>query len=415
MIEKLNKNKITADWLNLFSDFSKYKIMHIIKRNGCFLSGLQFESLSSQRYRVCFHLYNLMVDLDIPTIPLISATYLLNKKGAINSFSMQEHDNDLESIVNELYNQIPILTKQQLTSNDLIAYMKGTKNAFYDKTTLTDIVLLNYYCGNDEQAEIEIEKGKKIAVMGSNGSGKSTFFLCCNGIHRPSSGNLFFHGKEIGYSRRELLELRSNIGIVFQDPDNQLFSASVYEEISFGILNLGVSKDTARQAVSNIISKLEITPFQEKPTHALSGGQKKQVAIADILVMQPEILILDEPAASLDPKHTDIVRALIAQLSDNDMTILIATHDADYAFAWADEVVLIHEGSVLKSGTPFDVFSDTEALARTNLRPPSVLPLFQTLCRKHILSKELPVPRTLTELEQRLEALPDDAKKASSK
>ena len=133
MIEKLNKNKITADWLNLFSDFSKYKIMHIIKRNGCFLSGLQFESLSSQRYRVCFHLYNLMVDLDIPTIPLISATYLLNKKGAINSFSMQEHDNDLESIVNELYNQVPILTKQQLTSNDLIAYMKGTKNAFYDK------------------------------------------------------------------------------------------------------------------------------------------------------------------------------------------------------------------------------------------------------------------------------------------
>lgn len=83
----------------------------------------------------------------------------------------------------------------------------------------------------------------------------------------------------------------------------------------------------------------------------------------------------------------------------------------DYAFAWADEVVLIHEGSVLKSGTPLDVFSDTEALARTNLRPPSVLPLFQTLCRKHILSKELPVPRTLTELEQRLEALPDDAKK----
>lgn len=258
---------------------------------------------------------------------------------------------------------------------------------------------------------LKIEKGKKIAVMGSNGSGKSTFFLCCNGIHRPSSGNLFFHGKEIGYSRRELLELRSNIGIVFQDPDNQLFSASVYEEISFGILNLGVSKDTARQAVSNIISKLEITPFQEKPTHALSGGQKKQVAISDILVMQPEILILDEPAASLDPKHTDIVRASIDQLSDNDMTILIATHDADYAFAWADEVVLIHEGSVLKSGTPLDVFSDTEALARTNLRPPSVLPLFQTLCRKHILSKELPVPRTLTELEQRLEALPDDAKK----
>ena len=211
------------------------------------------------------------------------------------------------------------------------------------------------------------------------------------------------------------MDLRSKIGIVFQDPDDQLFSASVYEEISFGLLNLGTSREAAEQAVSDIISELEITPFQGKPTHALSGGQKKQVAIADILVMQPEILILDEPAAALDPKHTDIVRALIDKLSDNNMTILIATHDADYAFAWADEVVLIHEGSVLKSGTPLAVFSDTEALARTNLRQPSVLPLFQTLCRKQILSEKLPVPRTLKELEQRLEDLPDHSEKAYSK
>lgn len=136
--------------------------MHIIKRNDCFLSGLQFESLSSQRYRVCFHLYNLMVDLDVPTIPLISTTYLLNKKGAINSFSMQEHENNLETIVNELYDQVPVLTRNQLMISDLIAYMKGIKNIYYDKTTLTDIVLLNYYYGNEEQAEREIEKGKKI-------------------------------------------------------------------------------------------------------------------------------------------------------------------------------------------------------------------------------------------------------------
>lgn len=254
---------------------------------------------------------------------------------------------------------------------------------------------------------LKIEKGKKIAVMGSNGSGKSTFFLCCNGIQRPSSGSISFHGKEIGYSRKELLELRSKIGIVFQDPDNQLFSASVYEEISFGLLNLGISEETARQLVTDIISELEITPFQDRPTHALSGGQKKQVAIADILVMQPEILILDEPAAALDPKHTDLVRALIDRLSDGDRTILVATHDADYAFSWADEVVLLHEGRVLKSGAPLAVFSDTEALSQTNLKPPSVLPLFQTLCRKHILSQTLPVPRTLKELETLLQDLPE--------
>lgn len=253
---------------------------------------------------------------------------------------------------------------------------------------------------------LKIEKGKKIAVMGSNGSGKSTFFLCCNGIHRPSSGKIFFHGKEIGYSRRELLELRSKIGIVFQDPDDQLFSANVYEEISFGLLNLGIPEEAARQQVDNIISELEITPFQNKPTHALSGGQKKQVAIADILIMQPEILILDEPAAALDPKHTDLVRTMINRFSTEDRTILVATHDADYAFAWADEVVLLHEGRVLKSGSPLSVFSDADALSQTNLKPPSVLPLFQTLCRKHILSPSLPVPKTLKALEDLLEDLP---------
>ncbi len=254
---------------------------------------------------------------------------------------------------------------------------------------------------------LKIEKGKRIAVMGSNGSGKSTFFLCCNGIHRPSSGSIFFHGKEIGYSRRELLALRSKIGIVFQDPDNQLFSASVCEEISFGPLNLGIPEETVRRLVTDMISELEITPFQDRPTHTLSGGQKKQVAIADILVMQPEILILDEPAAALDPKHTDLVRALIDRLSDGDRTILVATHDADYAFAWADEVILLHEGRVLKSGSPLAVFSDTEALSQTNLRPPSVLPLFQLLCRKHILSPKLPAPRTFKELERLLEDLPE--------
>ena len=161
--------------------------------------------------------------------------------------------------------------------------------------------------------------------MGANGSGKSTFFLCCTGIHKPSSGTLYYNGEPYSYDRKGLLKLRSKIGIVFQDPDNQLFSASVYQEISFGVLNLGYSEEDAKKAVEDVIAELEITPFRHKPTHALSGGQKKQVSIADILVMKPDIIILDEPAAALDPKHTTMVNQIVNRMTKSGITVFMAT------------------------------------------------------------------------------------------
>ncbi|MCR2022296.1 ATP-binding cassette domain-containing protein, partial [Blautia pseudococcoides] len=227
---------------------------------------------------------------------------------------------------------------------------------------------------------LEIKRGQKVAFMGSNGSGKSTFFLCCNGIHRPSSGALYFNGEPFTYDKKGLLKLRSKIGIVFQDPDNQLFSASVYQEISFGILNLGVSEEEAKKEVEEVIEHLEITPFRHKPTHSLSGGQKKQVSIADILVMHPDIIILDEPAAALDPKHTTMVNQIVNRLTEAGITVLMATHDVNYAYEWADEIMLFHEGKVLMHGTPADVFSNKAVLAQTNLEAPAVLELFDSLC-----------------------------------
>ena len=247
---------------------------------------------------------------------------------------------------------------------------------------------------------LEIKKGQKIAVMGANGSGKSTFFLCCTGILKPQSGKLYFHGKEFSYTKKGLLDLRSKIGIVFQDPDNQLFSASVYQEISFGVLNLGFSEEEAKKEVEKVIEELEITPFRHKPTHALSGGQKKQVSIADILVMHPEIIILDEPAAALDPRHTTMVNHIVDQMTEAGITVLMATHDVNYAYQWADEVLLFHQGKVLMQGTPAQVFSNPTVLKQTNLEPPAVLELFDSLCKKGILKASLPLPRNLKTLEQ---------------
>ncbi len=252
---------------------------------------------------------------------------------------------------------------------------------------------------------LEIGRGKKIAFMGANGSGKSTFFLCCNGILKPSKGTLYLDGKPYDYSRQGLLKLRQRVGIVFQDPDNQLFSASVYQEISFGILNLGVPEEEAKREVEAVIEKLEITPFRHKPTHALSGGQKKQVSIADILVMHPDIIILDEPAAALDPKHTTLVNRIVNQLTEEGITVMMSTHDVNYALQWADQVFLFKEGRVLKSGDPVQVFSDKQLLLETNLEQPAVLELFYSLCRKGILDSSLPIPRKLSELEGYISAL----------
>lgn len=253
--------------------------------------------------------------------------------------------------------------------------------------------------------DLKIKKGRKIAFLGANGSGKSTFFLCLNGIHQPETGRLFYKGEPYRYKKDFLLQLRSNVGIVFQDPDRQLFSASVRQEISFGAMNLGLAVEEVKARVERSIEELEITPFQEKPTHFLSGGQKKQVAIADILVMNPEVIVLDEPAAALDPKHTAIVNHHIDQLAEKGITVLISTHDVNHAYAWADEVILFHEGAILKKGTPPTVFSDEATLITTNLEKPAALRLFDDLCAKGILDPSLTPPRNLEELERYIHAI----------
>ena len=248
--------------------------------------------------------------------------------------------------------------------------------------------------------DLTIEAGKKVALLGANGSGKSTFFLCLNGVNQPQKGTLYLHDKPYDYSKNGLLHLRSKVGIVFQDPDSQLFSASVYQEISFGAMNLGLEEEEVKKRVEKSIEDLEITPFRHKPTHFLSGGQKKQVSVADILVMDPEVIVFDEPAAALDPKHTKILNHLIDKLSERGITIIISTHDVDFAFGWADEAVLFHNGKFLRQGVPEEVFAAEEDLEKTNLTKPAALRLFDNLVKNGVLPEGLAVPRDLDTLEK---------------
>ncbi len=248
--------------------------------------------------------------------------------------------------------------------------------------------------------DLQVRRGEKLAIMGANGSGKSTLFLTLNGIHKPSKGNVLYNNVPVDYSRKGLLALRKKIGIVFQDPDNQLFSASVTQEISFGALNLGLSEKEARERVEKVIEELNITSFRDKPTHFLSGGQKKRVSIADILVMDPEIIIFDEPAAALDPKHARMIDEIIDRLSEKGITVILSTHDVNRAFLWADRVILMDEGLIVTEGTPDEIFANDEMLLQTNLEKPTVLKIFKSLCEAGVLDKKLPIPHAADELEQ---------------
>lgn len=277
--------------------------------------------------------------------------------------------------------------------NDILMQVRDLSYRYEDQTLALDKV------------NLDIRRHERLAIMGSNGSGKSTLFLNLNGVYKPTSGQILYEGKPLDYSRKGLLQLRRNVGIVFQDPDNQLFSASVFQEISFGALNIGMSEMDAKAAVEQVIETLEITPFMEKPTHSLSGGQKKQVSIADVLVMNPEVIILDEPASSLDPKHTVIVNKIVEMLVDQGITVLMSTHNVDYALEWAEEIVLIHDGKTLMQGAPVDVFSNSEVLEKTNLKKPAAIELFESLTAKGVLPADLPVPRSLSELESYIASL----------
>jgi cobalt/nickel transport system ATP-binding protein len=198
---------------------------------------------------------------------------------------------------------------------------------------------------------VTIGRASKTVVLGSNGAGKTTLFLHLNGLLRPAAGNLFIAARPFDYSRSGLRELRSKIGLVFQNPDNQLLSACVREDVSFGPMNLGLPEAEVRQRVEEALLAVGMQEVADKPVHNLSYGQKKRVCIAGVLAMRPEVLVLDEPMAGLDSVMQKELSVILAQLHLTGMTIIIATHDIDFAYGWADEAVVLQKGKLLAHGS----------------------------------------------------------------
>ena len=249
---------------------------------------------------------------------------------------------------------------------------------------------------------LDIRAGERIAVLGPNGAGKSTFFLCLNGVLTPGSGEILLDGRPVG--KKERKRLCERVGIVFQNADDQIIASTVAAEVSFGPMNLRLPKEEVVRRVDHALDYMDLQAFRARPPHELSGGEKKRVTIADILAMESEVILFDEPAASLDPMGEERLEAVLARLSDEGRTLVISTHDMDFAFRWATRAVVFAGGQVIADGAPDAVFRDAETLRRAHLRPPALLEIFGMLRARGLVPADAACPRSAAELEALLDS-----------
>lgn len=253
---------------------------------------------------------------------------------------------------------------------------------------------------NDEKhalngVDLEIEEGEKIAVLGSNGAGKSTFFLNINGVLKPHSGEIFYRGEKI--NRKNLNHLRKNVGIVFQDADNQIIASTVMAEVSFGPMNLKLPKKEVLRRVDKALDYMNIQEFRDRPPHYLSGGEKKRVSIADIIAMESEVVIFDEPTAALDPQNAAMLEEVLEKMGQEGRTLLISTHDVDFAYRWAERVIVFSEGKVIADDTPLHVFQQEDILQKANLKHPMMFEVYDILKEKGIVPDQDLYPKNVQE------------------
>jgi cobalt/nickel transport system ATP-binding protein len=212
---------------------------------------------------------------------------------------------------------------------------------------------------------LTITRGERVALLGANGSGKSTLLQLLDALIFPSSGEILFHGESLRDNHISF-EFRRRVGLVFQSPDVQLFNPTVFDEIAFAPLQLGWSKDETLQRIDETLEMMEIAHLRSRPPHQLSGGEKKRVALASVLVLDPEVLLLDEPTAALDPHSQSHIIDLLRDSSHN-RTAIIATHDLDLAAEIADRCVILDRGLIVADGASREILRDEASLERFNL------------------------------------------------
>ena len=229
--------------------------------------------------------------------------------------------------------------------------------------------------------DLTIENGSFVAILGSNGCGKSTLAKHFNAILLPTGGKVWVYGMDTA-DEEKLIQIRRSVGMVFQNPDNQIVANVVEEDVAFGPENLGIASPEIRRRVELALKQVGMYEFREHAPHLLSGGQKQRIAIAGVIAMEPKCIVLDEPTAMLDPKGRREVMETVLRLNrEKGITVILITHHMDEA-AQAGRVVVLHQGQIAADGTPKEVFSQVDLLHRLGLAAPDTVELCWELDRK---------------------------------
>ena len=232
-----------------------------------------------------------------------------------------------------------------------------------------------------ENLDLEIEQGSFVAILGTNGSGKSTLAKHFNAILLPSGGRAYVYGMDTS-DENLLIKIRRSVGMVFQNPDNQIVANVVEEDVAFAPENLGISSPMIRHRVDNALKQVGMYEYRTHAPHLLSGGQKQRIAIAGVIAMEPRCIVLDEPTAMLDPKgRREVMETVTALNREKGITVILITHHMDEA-ARADRMIIIHRGEIRADGTPAEIFADVEKIHSLGLAAPETV----ELC--HELNKE---------------------------
>ncbi|HSQ89988.1 energy-coupling factor ABC transporter ATP-binding protein [Romboutsia sp.] len=226
---------------------------------------------------------------------------------------------------------------------------------------------------------MDFSKGNIIGIIGSNGSGKSTLFMNLMGILQPISGKILFNNKELKYNKKDLYNLRKDVGIVFQDPEKQIFYSKVYDDIAFSLRNIGIDEETIKEKIREALIAVNGLDFINRPVHFLSYGQKKRVAIASVIAMENKIVLLDEPTAGLDPISTKLIVDIIKNLRNKGVKIVISSHDMNLIYEICDYVYVLNKGEITDFGLTEDVFINEDKIDKAGLELPWLVKLHKNM------------------------------------